>query len=475
MVKIYPFPDGEIPSCLYNVQADGMDISVHRCRVSAMPYNMTWPGHQRTPDQTEEAAFVTFGTDGAVKLAVKAAKPYEDYRVRPLSANVRTRKMPDGALQLDIPGPGFYTLELDGQHNALHIFADRIEDQGEGPGALCGDVMRFGPGVHRPGLIEVHSGQTVVIDAGAVVYGAIVGRQVRNVRICGFGILDNSWEERDDGSCIGVNGCFKFYDSDNITVENIVMRDSCTWCATLFRCTNVLFEGVKTVGMYRYNSDGIDFVNSSNCMIKRCFLRNFDDVVVLKGLKGWDDRNVENIFVQDCVLWCDWGRALEIGAETCADEYRNIIFEDCDIIHGDCILMDLQNGDRANVHGVRFERINCEYSKYQMRPVYQTDEEAPYAPGDGLFVPLLFKAHLYCGLWSDDYLLGENHDVELKDIHILADEGIPVPEICLQGADESHRTYDIRISGLYMNGKPVLSEELNLNIGNFAEAPEYIK
>jgi hypothetical protein len=102
------------------------------------------------------------------------------------------------------------------------------------------------------------------------------------------------------------------------------------------------------------------------------FLRNFDDVIALKGLKGYDWRNVENIMVQGCVLWCDWGRALEIGSETCADEFRNIIFSDCDIIHTSHTAIDLQNGDR----GILFEDMRVEYNKYAIPYLFlESDDE----------------------------------------------------------------------------------------------------
>src|SRR5699024_9673370 len=138
---------------------------------------------------------------------------------------------------------------------------------------------------------------------------------------------------RKDSNVFGCPTSAIFYNCQNVEISGVIFKDSCSWTATFFNCDNMLIENVKTIGMWRYNSDGIDFVNSANGIIKNCFLRNFDDVIALKGLKGYDNRNVENILVENCVLWCDWGRALEIGAETCADEYRNIIFRNCDILH----------------------------------------------------------------------------------------------------------------------------------------------
>ena len=49
-------------------------------------------------------------------------------------------------------------------------------------------------------------------------------------------------------------------------------------------------------------------------------------------------------------VWCDWGSALELGAETCADEYSDILFADCDVIHATHVCMRTHNSDRAHVH-----------------------------------------------------------------------------------------------------------------------------
>ena len=256
----------------------------------------------------------------------------------------------------------------------------------------------------------------------------------------------------------------------NVEISGVIFNDASAWTAAFFNCDNILVDNIKTIGMWRYNSDGVDFVNSSNGIVRNSFLRNFDDVIVLKGIKGYDHRNVENIQVENCVLWCDWGRALEIGAETCADEYRNIVFRNCDIIHASTKAMDLQNGDRANVHMVLFEDIRVEYSKYAMPEVYQESDDMEYVWDGKPNIPWLFYAHLYCGLWSDDNLLGTNSNIRLKNIQVFMDEGLERPKIGLYGANEDHMTYDITIEDLYINGVKVVSyEDANIHTNEFVQ------
>ena len=58
MFQIIPLPAGEPASELYSVKINGAPAECNPCRVSAMPFDVVWPGHQRPLDQTEEAAFI---------------------------------------------------------------------------------------------------------------------------------------------------------------------------------------------------------------------------------------------------------------------------------------------------------------------------------------------------------------------------------------------------------------------------------
>lgn len=445
MYKPYPVPAGEPVSADFDIKLNGQSVKAYTARVSAIPFNRVWPGKQRPVDQTELASFVYFSMDEPVNVTLTAAKDFSDIVIRPLSKNIKP-EIKGRTINFTIEKAGQYTAEFDGFHGALHIFANPVFDFGvkfDDP-----NVIYYGAGIHDAGYIELKSGQTLFIDAGAVLHAAVVAKDAINIRIVGEGILDNSWEERE-----GAVGCMKFYNCKNVEVAGIICRDSVVWTATIFNSDNVIFDWVKTIGMWRYNSDGIDFVNSANGVVKNSFLRNFDDVIVLKGLKGYDTRNVENIHVSGCVIWCDWGRGLEIGAETCADEYRNIIFEDCDLIHGAHMNMDLQNGDRARVHDLIFDNIRVEYSRYTLEPVYQNTDEMIYEGKEG-YMPELFYAHLYNGIWSKDYLWGENYNVTFRNIKVQTDDGTLPPSTFI-GVNAEHQTHDITIDGLYINGRRI--------------------
>lgn len=499
MLKFTASPQGEKLSDDFIVELnEEVTFNPYEARVSAMPYNTTWPGMQRPIDQTEFASFFSFKMDEEIRVHLKSKKEFSEVEIRPLSKNIKAR-IDGNDIYFTIKEVGQYTVELDGFHNALHIFADPICDFGVDKNDEC--VIYFAPGVHHAGVIEVTSNQTVFIDSGAVVYGSVVGMHAENVRVVGYGVLDGSEEQRYDDTLLlpssyyskkynnmdisqdeqllkdflinekTLHGCIRFYSCQNIEISGVVCRDAASYTVIPAACNNVTIDNIKLIGMWRYNSDGIDLFNCSNSVIKNCFLRNFDDCVVLKGFKGWDTHNMENILVKNCVIWCDWGRALEIGAETSANEYRNIIFEDCDIIHGAYIMLDIQNLGRAEVHHILFKNIRCEFTKYQLSCEFQCDMSAPYTNPTKNEQPLLLFASSYeKDLFSDDGIIGKIHDISFKDIFVYCDEGITMPKSMFRGVDAEHMAADIIIDGLYMNGKKIDAfEKANIDCNQYTK------
>ena len=77
-----------------------------------------------------------------------------------------------------------------------------------------------------------------------------------------------------------------------------------------------MLDNIKVFGQWRYNTDGIDIVNSQNITVKNTFVHSFDDTICIKGIDRYIHADCEYILVENCVLWCDWGRCCEFGFET---------------------------------------------------------------------------------------------------------------------------------------------------------------
>ena len=489
MLRIHQPPVGERTVEDIQVLLNGEKANLWFCRVSAMPYNTVWPGMQRPMDQTEIASFLSFEMDEPVTFTVTAENAPEDVVVRPLSKGIVPR-VSGKEITFTLTRCGQYTLELDGWHRALHIFANPVSDFGVDK--TDPKVRYFAPGVHDMGDIELSDGETLFVDGGAVVYGSVTAIGKKNIRIVGYGVIDGSREERTNDTFLitwgrkqtddyrnedelrrhlqemqVLKGCVHLYSCTDSELCGVIARDSSTFAYILANCENCDCNWLKTIGMWRYNSDGIDLFNSRYIRIANGFFRDFDDCIVIKGIEGWDHVNQHHISVTGCTVWCDWGRGLELGAETNADEYYDILWDDCDLIHGSHIHIDLQNTSRAWIHDMLVRNIRCEYSKYDVPPVYQYDMQAPY-PGEGEhYVPVLIASPICDGPYSLDHILGRTSRVRFEDIQILDDGTGEMPGCEFIGVDEVHCNKEIVIENVTRNGRRLAPCQVPLKLGEF--------
>jgi len=461
-VTVWPAPPGEALYPDFTLRVGGKPVPVHACRVSAVPLNQVWPGYQRPIDQTELAGFAHWGQSGPVTVEVTVKRPFRSVVVRPLSRGIRP-KVDGRRIVFTMAKPGQVTVEIDGFHHALHLFADPPEVNAPKPGSP--NVRYFGPGAHRPGKIALKGGETLYVAGGAVVHTAVSAANATGVRILGRGIIDTSEYERGKGG-----GCIRLTDCADVKVEGVILRDPDVWCLSAFGCRDLDIANVKLVGLWRYNADGIDLCNTQNAVVRDCFVRAFDDAIVLKGLRwegGFHDRPVKSIRVHGNVIWCDWGRGLEIGAETSAPEFADIVFKDCDIIRTTHIAMDAQCGDRALVRDVVYDDIRVETDDVCPSPRMQQTRDEKYIenPSD-TYVPELLVIVIAGNPYSRDSERGRVRNITYRNIRVT---GKRTPQSWFCGFDAEHDVRNVTIENLRFNGKPARSvDEGGLSLGPHA-------
>ncbi|MBE7025329.1 MAG: hypothetical protein E7408_04675 [Ruminococcaceae bacterium] len=458
----------------YRVFIDNEEVPVYTCRISKMPFNRIWPGYQRPIEQTEVVSFINLVSDEPVQLEVEMKIPHERVCLRPLSCGIVPVEK-EGRISVTLPKNGQFVLEGDNHHGCLFIFnAPPIKAPTED------EVTHyFGPGVHIPGKIVLQDNESVYVDKDALVFGTVFADNAKNIRIFGNGLLDGSAEERFSKHCYeGIaSGNIRLYDCENVEIEGVLCRNSVNWCISFFHCFNVKINDVKVFGQWRYNTDGIDAVNSQNVEILNSFVHSFDDTIVIKGIDLYAHTDVENILTENCVLWCGWGNCCELGIETDCKSYKNIVFRGCSILRGSGTCMDVRSGGSARISDVLFENMHIEYNVYDSPQVFQADDAMEYEVWNETAPPNLFaignpkywtedtkKAWGIKGTGdTDEEFAGSGwiHDVTFRGIHIYYDERIEKinGDIHLpawtKNCRENARLYNIQMEDVTVNGKPL--------------------
>ena len=521
-MKIFNAPFEEKLSKLYDVTVNGKDIPVFKCIVKSRQFTAAnCESTHGTPETNkEEASFVIIDADKDEELhfEVTPKKNFTEVRIRPFSKGI-DYGVKNGKICFKFKGQGQFTVEPEDHHGALHIFVNDASDYAD-VSKDSPDVIYFGPGYHDAGRIRIRSGQTVFIDFGAWVKGYFLEENISNFRIIGHGIVEKTdrYDVPVTGGITSMAMEMHFLCCSGILVDGITMLDSPMWVICINNCNNMIVNNIKQIGMFRGSSDGFDIVNSQNITLSNSFIRNGDDCVTLKGFMPFEKQNVENISVNRCVLWCDWGVALQIGAEACAEFYRNISFTDCDVIHEAQAVLSFQTGGYADVSNVLYDDIRVEYSKHARKPIlcigidddqvesdnmenYESHADAgthfkgkkkyvdelfdtikrpkaefkdiDYNPPDEPFLCWLFHIEI-CEHWHDilapDTPFANNHNIVAHNIRVYTDEGMHMPPSKVKGHSEISRTYDMTVSDLYLNGRKVETfEDANFEIGEFAD------
>lgn len=527
MIHITNIPSEEDVSTHFDITLNEKKAVAMYIRVSAIPFNRDWPGHQRPISQSELASMLSFSADEAVAVRVKPKKAFKKAVVRPLSEKITPFVSDDGSIDFTIVHEGQYVLELDGTAEALHIFANPIKDFGISENDE--NVLYYGPGLHRVGQVELSDNTTVYIDRDAIVYGSFYAIDAENIRILGNGVMDGGWEEREkhnyifpydfsrvpehmwnssgarhvfsvkpdasllpkrEGEYVPGTGTsvyagkehFKkylegmsilkaglhFYKCKNVAFDGFIVNGASGLSNTMVGCENVSFNNVKVIGMWKHNNDGIDFYNCRNCIVKNCFVRAFDDVICVKGQTGWDTENAENILVENCVVWCDWARTLEVGVDTVATEIKNITFRDCDCLHHSMTILHIGNADRAKIQNVTYEDIRVEYSVHDAKSLYQHNDDEEFVWQRN--IATLFSCDISGpNLWSNDGIGGTITGVTVRNIQVFTEDDMEFPQMRALGLDSEHLCKNVTIEDVYLNGKKLSAKELNVQTNEFVE------
>jgi len=452
-VIAWPAPAGETASPDYTMTVDGTPVFVYQARVRAeiLQHAGLWT-HLVDP-AGERASFAIFDQTAPVTITIHPTRHFSSAKILPIGAGI-TPEIVDGAIRITLPQPRHLTLTLDDSDvRPLHLFISAPER--DIPSPHDPHVVYFGPGIHELDTLRVRNGQTVYLAGGAVVRaklapdakgeyseqwkvtfhnGAVFDlSDTSNVRICGRGILDAALVPHPGYTMLNITR------AHNIVVEGIVLRDAANWNVIINHSYDVRVNNLRLISG-RLNSDGINSVNSQRVQIRNCFVRNHDDSIAVKTTEP--GLAAEDIDVEGCTIWNDWGYALGVTYETRAPIHR-VRYHNCAIIFGRHWYLGVHVSDSALISDIAFTGIEIDELAHATRSM------GAYAALAG--APQLLHMNITEDCWGHDHERGHIAQITLDGLAIYA-PSFPASEI--NGFDPEHAIRNVVIRDVRWNGRP---------------------
>lgn len=286
-VITYPAPVTEKVLSTYTITVNGKPLDIYKALSPKF--------------EGGEYYFTYFDFEGVVDVKVVSRKPMKKAELFPEIFKAETK---DGVVSFKADKPFKVVVIRNERRMPLVIFGNAIEK--DVPSKDDPNVVYFGPGLHIQDKIDLKSNQTLYIAGGAVVK-SVINANGDNITVCGRGILSTDNRER------FYSGVTNFIKCKNLKIRDIIIKDTMSWSLVFRDCNGVLVEGLNICTGRMINDDGIDICNSSNVVIRNCFVRAEDDIIAIKGMAG--DLPCENMVVEDSILWTDSANTFRIGYE----------------------------------------------------------------------------------------------------------------------------------------------------------------
>lgn len=401
---------------------------------------------------------VSFDFEGKVhmKVEVSDARSLTDVVVRPLSYGVET-SVSGNTIEFDLEYSANYTLEYndgtvsDAADNALHIFANPIEEDPIDEDNIPDNVIYIGPGVYSAGAIPMTSGSTLYLAGGAYVYGQVRAENLENITIRGRGIFSGSIYARTKESEYTLPIELRY--CKNVTIEGIALLDPAGWAVTLYQCEDVNIDNLKIITA-RSNGDGISVQSCKNINVTGGFVRTWDDSLVVKNV---DRGTTSGITFDNVTVWTDLAQSCEVGYETYGATMDDINFKNITILHNyHKAAMSIHNCDDAEITNVTYQNITIEDAS--MLGDNQIDGQNDF---------LIDITIAYNIEWTKSGgERGKISDVTFENIKILSMQDTIVSRI--SGESQNSSVNNVKISGVEIAGSAITSaEQFKLYTGNY--------
>ncbi len=420
------------------VSVNGYDCYVYDTNVN---HNRVWfsdymPSQSRTP-------ITYFDFEGIADITVSVPNiDLETVKISPLSYGIEpVIDTTNHTVSFTIAKPDNYSLVFnDSPSRALHIFANPLEVNPPQEGDE--NVVYIGPGEWTIDSIMLEDNQTLYLAGGAVVHGVVQSNYCSNIKVMGRGIVDGSTFEGWHAKTAMVPLKFDF--CDKVEINDIIVVNPNAWVCSASTSTNGVIDGIRIISS-RPNGDGITLQSCQNYLVQNCFVRSWDDSLVVKNYTG----DSKDITFKNNQLWTDLAQSMEVGYETNKGKKENAVitgidFENITVLNNfHKPVISVHNADDATISDVTFKNIIV--------------ENAQMGAGDGDEIPYLIDFNIAQSTnWSSTKERGQIRNVLIDGVTVLSGK---FSTSRIHGFDETHTVEDITIKNLNILGEKITSFE----------------
>ena len=230
-----------------NVLESGNDVKL-KSKISLFVYE-TLVNHNRlfsfTIPQTKNPVAI-FDFEGSVKVSITVNKEtINDVVVRPLNYNIEP-KITGNTITFTLDYPANYVIEYNGKtEEAIHLFANLIEEDTPDPNNLPDNMIYLGPGVYKADAIPASVILRFILPVERSKFMGKYAENVENLTIRGRGIIDGSIYARTKASEFTLP--IEIRKSKNIKIEGITFLNPAGWAITSYFNDGVEIDNIKII------------------------------------------------------------------------------------------------------------------------------------------------------------------------------------------------------------------------------------
>lgn len=346
------------------------------------------------------------------------------------------------------------------------------------------EVIRFAPGYYDESDPRIGSDRTINLESDTILYlepGAVLSAMVRvnganNVALIGGGEITGQFFSRTEQIVP-----FDSTKSTNVLISGISFIDPAAWTVNFYFTDDSRIEDVHIFSS-RANGDGITLQSCNRIEVENCFVRGFDDNLVVKNYSypyGNPDRSTHgsssSISFRDCYLWTDLAQSMEIGYETAGEEIKDVLFSGITVYHAfHKPVISIHNANYADVHDIVWENITVE------------DLSTGKGDAQGNNALIEFKC-LYSSNWSDKPAgggteIGNIHDVRVSNVLVKNKANGNPGSIVISGYVDTRAAYrgnestvqNVRLEDVRVAGETVEPDYGSLYVGDNVSGLEIV-